>query len=68
MAARAATIPGRVGRHGGGGVVHAVVAYRWWRAGGGPLTSNRNSFHTTLGGRLYIFGGKVQYENHYVLG
>jgi hypothetical protein len=65
MAARTTTIPGRVGRNGGGGAVRS--SRRSLVAGGGPLTSNRNSFRTTVGGRLHIFGGKVQYENHYVL-
>ena len=49
------------------GVVVDVGGWQAMVVDGGPLTSNSNSFRSTLGGRLYIFGGKVQRENHYVL-
>ena len=71
MAARATIIPGASDSM---VMVVGAVVDCWWLAramavaGGGPLTSGSNSFRTTLGGRLYIFSGKVQYENHYVLG
>ena len=70
MAARATIIPGASDSM---VMVVGAVVDCWWLAramavaGGGPLTSGSNSFRTTLGGRLYIFSGKVQYENHYVL-